>query len=873
MRDRTQITCLEVATKSHAFERYIRRGDEPDSEPVNQRKRILLAISLFKKISYGRCFQNEVDALLKLVQKLDAGIHLAHFAETMETLKSQKMLRGEDTLYLAHDMLRIWLWVRFWETYGQYFNIDDMLKNMPSSLVGWFIDMFEYVSHSDAAKLAVKQLFDCSGPWHISDTLKTKEGSRLFHALSRADPQFALLYLEETIGNWSQSSLQNYTTGRRAVIAGLERIMFEPNLFDRGGRLLRSLAEYENEAGPDNATETFCRMFSLSYGYMANTKAPPSYRMSLLREMLCDHDAKKRSLGLKACRSALRIEYTSMSSLAHGDLDLDIKGWEPLSVAELQDSYLEVMKLLHEKMATFPADERRTSAQIIMDCSRNLLRELPGISTYVIERLSDIRDAVEQEAMLREILQIIEFDSDRLDPDAIARLERLRDDMAGSSYSDLLYRYVRMDPMVDPIGGKHEESRRTAIKDLAKQSLDGVILVPHLDWLVTNDAKCGNLFGYELSLLDRKELLLPRILEVQRRSEENGSGFFLGGYLAGVFEIDRERWNRTMHEIAEDDELLRFFVEISKSGMTDEIGMVLLDLVRTGRLHANQLSTLAFGLAERPSSGVMAKWINAMIDSGEPVTVVGALRPFYSFFARRQTGTIDVDLALRLLTHNALFAKEDPAPGGAAVNWIYWKEIAIRLIEQSPEKSMLLCKKILESVDGIETIMNRHHMMNVLDKIAAGSPDDVWDAASRYIDQPLDKRGRAISKWMRGGMLGLGASFLALVDHNKIFDWIDHDPRKRAPHMAHCVPPQLQGGNCLTRELLNRYGQDDGVQEALLANFLTRGASYSELQDYKKEKDRILKYKQSEDSVTVNQWLDAYVAVLDKWIERARIRE
>ena len=644
--------------KSHAFERYIRRGDEANSEPVKQRKRILLAISLFKKIGYGRCFQNEMNVLLKLVQKLDAGIHLAHFAEAIETLKSQKMLRGEDTLYLAHDMLHIWLWVRFWETYGQYFDIDDMLKSIPGSLVGWFLDMFEYVSHSDAAKLAVKQLFDCSGPWHSSDTLKTEVGSRLFHAVSRADPQFALLHLEETIGKWPQSNLQNYTTGRRAVIAGLERIMFEPNLFDRGGRLLRSLAEAENEAGSDNATGAFCRMFSLSYGYMANTKAPPSYRMSLLRETLCDQDAKRRSLGLKACRSALRIEYTSMLSLAHGDLDLDIKGWEPSTGAQLQDSYLDVMKLLHEKMATFPADERRAGAQIIMDCSRNLLREFPGISNYVIERLSDIRDAVGQEAMLREILQIIEFDSDRLDPDAIARLERLRDDMAGSSYSDLLNRYVKMDPMVDPIGGKHEESRRAEIKDLAKQSLDVAILMPHLDWLVTNDAKCGNLFGYELSLLDREESLLPKILEAQRRSGENGSGFFLGGYLAGVFEIDRGRWNRTMHKIAEGDELLRFFVEISKSGMTDEIGMVLLDLVRTGRLPASQLPTLAFGLAERPSSGVMVKWIEAMIDSSKPETAVGALRPFYSFFVRRQKGTIDVELALRLLTHSG--GQNDP---------------------------------------------------------------------------------------------------------------------------------------------------------------------------------------------------------------------
>ena len=93
---------------------------------------------------------------------------------------------------------------------------------------------------------------------------------------------------------WNQEDLQNFTTGRHAVIDGLERIMFEPDLFERGGRLLRRLAEAENEAGHHNATEAFCNMFSLDPGYMSNTKAPPSYRMPLLRETLCGQDAKRR---------------------------------------------------------------------------------------------------------------------------------------------------------------------------------------------------------------------------------------------------------------------------------------------------------------------------------------------------------------------------------------------------------------------------------------------------------------------------------------------------------------------------------------------------------------------------------------------------
>ena len=852
---------------SHAFERYIRLGDEPGSSRAQQRERVLLVLSLFKKFGYGRDFQKEADFVFNLVHTLDGSIHRADFNEAIRALIERKIVYGDGVMCLSHKMLRTWLWVRFWETHGHDFDVVGVARNLPGPLRGWFLDMFEYVSHSNEAKVAVKRTFEESGALHSPDELKTVIGSKLFHAASRADPGFALLHLEEVMCRWTQEDLQNFTTGRQSVIDGLERIMFEPSLFEKGGRLLRRFAEAESETGHYNATEAFCNMFSLDPGYMSNTKSPPSYRMPLLRETLCDQDEKRRDLGLKACRAALQVNYSSMSNQAHGDLDLDIKGWVPSTVRQYQEPYLNVIELLHEKTATFPPNERRAGAQIIFDCSRSLLRTFPGIADRVIEELSDIRDDIGDENMLREILGVIEFDSGGLDSDAISKLERLRDDIVGSSYSDLMNRYVKMDPRVDPIGQEYEESKRAKIQDLARKSLDATILGPHLDWLVTNDAKCGNLFGYELSLLDDKEALLPEILEAQRNSGENGSGFFLGGYMAGIFKTDRDKWNRAMTNISEDSRLIRFFVEISRSGITDEIGMLLLDLVRQGMLPARRLSTLSFGLANRPSPEVAGQWLKTMIESRQPEAVAGALRMYYSFFVRKRKEIVDADLALSILTHDTILGNASASPNCPAIDWIYWKEIALMLIEQDPEKSIQLARRILESVDGIKTMLYRDQMMNVLDQISIGSPNETWDVVAQYINPPLDKRGRAISKWLRGGMLGLGGSFLARVESKKIFAWIDHDTPKRAPLMARYVPPQLQSDNCLVKELLKRYGQDDSVQEALLANFLTGNVSYSELQDNKKARDVALVCMESEGDANVNRWLGTYVARLDKLIE------
>ena len=851
------------------FSRYIRHGDEPDSEETRQKERMLRTFSLFKRFGRGSYFNDENAAVLHLVQKIDQNISQALFDETIETLKKRKVLQGEETLYLTPRALHAWLWTQWWEKHGRSIRVEEILENMPQSLVDSFLDMFKYASHSPIARSTLRKFFSKFGPLSDSNALRTRNGSRLFHALSKADPNSAVRYLEKVMGQWTETDLQRFTEGRRDVIYGLERIMFEPDLFVRGGRLLRRLAEAENETWSNNATGVFCDMFSLGAGHMSTTRAPPETRLPLLTETLCSQHAKKRALGLEACKTALTIKMVSISSSAHDEFATDVIGWTSGSMQQWQEAYRNVIDILYKKIKKFPEEEQHKGVKIILDSLQPLLFEFPDMKEYLCNKISDLRHIADDEEILDTILSVIEFDRERIEPSAIAILERIRDEIEGHSYSSLMKRYVGMGVRVDLLSKEYEHSKEAKIKQLAKESLDRDKIRPELEWLVTTDAKSGGEFGYELSLLDVNESLLPEILKAQRETGEAGSGFFLSGYLTGIFQKDTNRWNEIMQEISEDSALLRFLIELScRSGITDKIGTLLMDMVGSGRLLATELAKIVPAFPHKPSSSIALQWIEAMLNDNRQESVFAAMRMFHSMIIRRKVTEYDTDLLLRLLTHNTLFEKHNLLSYPMVL--YYWKEAAMELIEQHRDKSLPLISTILENMDS--DLSNHPQMLEVLNRIAAEFPDEVWDLASRYAVRPLDTRGHHVSNWMRGGITGSGGGFLNSISRARLIDWIDGEPDFRAPYMAIYVPPKLNKDS-LAMELLARYGSDERVFKNLLSNFLTGFFMGSAVNHYKEIKENVEEYQKTEDSVNINRWLDSYLEILNTRIEKERIAE
>ena len=83
----------------------------------------------------------------------------------------------------------------------------------------------------------------------------------------------------------------------------------------------------------------------------------------------------------------------------------------------------------------------------------------------------------------------------------------------------------------------------------------------------------------------------------------------------------------------------------------------------------------------------------------------------------------------------------------------------------------------------------------------------------------------------------------------------------------------LQKNNCLARKMLMKYGNYNGVYEALYSNFSTAFVMGNLSTHYSKMRNLLLTYKNTEKNSNVIDWIERYVKILDKDIEINKVEE
>ena len=129
---------------------------------------------ILTQIGYGNNFKEEMNAIHKLIFKLDNSITLGIFQEHVEELRKRKILQAEDTLYITPKGFHLWLWMKWWEDYSPSFDFEELVTSLPRQLRVWFFDMFEYAANSDVAKSIVKGLFSTEGPLSDANAIKVR---------------------------------------------------------------------------------------------------------------------------------------------------------------------------------------------------------------------------------------------------------------------------------------------------------------------------------------------------------------------------------------------------------------------------------------------------------------------------------------------------------------------------------------------------------------------------------------------------------------------------------------------------------------------------------------------------------------------------
>ena len=76
------------------YNRIIAGYEDPDSEDVKKRKRVLMHIALFKRFGYRKPVEGEAKAVWKLVEKADSDIEWGKFQEIINKLVSLNIPSG-----------------------------------------------------------------------------------------------------------------------------------------------------------------------------------------------------------------------------------------------------------------------------------------------------------------------------------------------------------------------------------------------------------------------------------------------------------------------------------------------------------------------------------------------------------------------------------------------------------------------------------------------------------------------------------------------------------------------------------------------------------------------------------------------------------
>ena len=867
--------------------RYIVGTEAAQSERVRQRKVVLEHLALFKRFGHGPRVSAEAKTIAAIIREAEPSITGARFEEIVKDLRDRKILQGENTLYITPKALHIKLWADWWDKHGASFDPEAFAAKLDGNLVAWFDEMFKYAAESNAALRVVTRLLGEDGPFRDGTYLQERRGARLFLSLTEADPKSALESLKRSIGSWSREQLVGFTEGRREVVWALERIVIWRDLFSDGARLLLQLAESENETWSNNASGIFAGLFSPGYGAVAPTEASLEERFPVLKEAFESDSSVRRLVALKAIEAALETgHFSRLAGAERQGLRREPKLWMPKTYGELFDGYRRVWRLVWDRLEHLPGDERQKAIAVLLSRARGLAG-IQNVQAMVIDTLTSLSGKTygDRKGIVETIERILHYDGRTLPTDVKDRWRTLRDALVGTGFRALMERYVAMDLLEDKFDddGQQVDKAGPKIEELsAEVQRDPSLLDTELPWLVTNAAKNGFRFGYALGMGDSNWSHLPRILGAQRNASDTSSAFFAGGYVRALRERDTELWERTLDAVASDERLRASLPELTwRSGPTDRSMHRLLDLARRGLIPAASFHMFAFGsVVQGLSEDIFQSIIEFLLGTAQRDAVLIALDLYHFYYSPKNAKhSLPKDLTLRLLTAPQLFVKGE-RQNRSNMQEYDWTEIAKAFVGQYPEASLQLADVMLEHFGEEGTMVEGFHSQSyaVLNEIVSRFPREVWHRITKYLGPPIDERAYHLKSWLHGDEFqDRGeAGILPLIPLDELWRWVDQDVEKRAWYLASVAPKQLfrqEGGVCLAREILVRYGQRSDVRSNLMANFSSESWSGPESLHYEGKKQEFLRFKKDETAPNVKRWIDEYVAALDRQIERARIEE
>ena len=700
--------------------------------------------------------------------------------------------------YVTPDILALWLAADVWGARKK--ELSELLDHLPSldSRQAMVNRMGNLSGEPEVANI-VQEVLGPEGPFASIEDLDNESNARFLHAMARGHPQPVLNTLERLLGGAPISRLKVFTRGRREVMWTLERLVWRRPTFVGATRLIRRLAEAENETWGNNATNTWAQLFLT---YVAPTEVPAQERYPLIAEALSAPKPETRKLAVAALGRVLSLHEAGPVIGSEDSGYAPPRAWHPADDEEGRACRLMALNLLDQALSDQEEEIRRAAHEVLLNSARGLV--VIGVTDDLAARLETLRpgDGDERRKIWEVVRSVMRYEAPYLTDVQRNRLELLAKELLGDSFHDRLRRYVGRwsgDDRLENNDGGGLEARAAALADDAMG--EPAELRSELPWLTSGEAEHVWFFGVRLGELDLSHGWLGELLA----SAIDRDARLLSGYLEGRAKSGEKAWKEgLLDEWAQDPSLASLTFEATWRGAADERSLErLLKLVGLGGLPPHVLGFLAWGSWPQALTPLdLKKTVSHLLSEESGVATEVGLNLLI-----RWKETNQQSLPPDILPAIWDFLERPTKGEGSAMLSLWWQEAGRIVLPMNPVR---LARRVLRGVADDEFSF-ADERMELLREAFTLAPARVW----RAVGSPL-LRDRLLALKVQSWFVD--SRVLDGIEPEILLDWARRPPRRRLVVVAQLVKPR-EVLSPLVRKLLIEHGSDSPAASALAANF------------------------------------------------------
>ncbi len=568
---------------------------------------------------------------------------------------------------------------------------------------------------------------------------------------------------------------------RRTLIWLLERLVAFPDFFADCEACLFRLAFHETESHIGNSATEIWR--NLHCVHLSGTAAPFAQRIRILRD-------RTLSPSLDEARLAFRgLDRVFAGSSGHIVGPPEVAGrlrprdWQPASTTQERECYLYALKIFGEHIAQGDPDRRTLAVDGIVDHMDFLLRGgfldeiTPVLATSTLDE-GEVRRLVN--AVDEFLASEEQIGRDRVNEHAVRYIQGIRrwvDSIRPSDFDGRLRSICARDPwdkrFADEPQTRSDETDALAVPILSDPSL----LLPHLDWLASYEARSAERLGFALGRIDERFSCGEMIFDQAIRW---GSPPLLRGYIRGLVFAERRPTDvllRRMTELEAAHPEMVVDILVRGGDSFDALNRAI-HLVESRTISPRFLASFAMGLGRRElSAEEVSRLLPYFVDAAlaaDANTAQAGVRFLYTYlmFEMRRTSSSCLEMdCVRSLAWRMMDAALPYVETRTAQEWSH---IVERLAKYDEHQGAALLGRALLS-DSTE--------------LERGAQQQLINLAVRAPDSVMEGLGQALLDPSQGWRLQIHVlrDLVVSMPTDSILDWV----RKHGVDAARAIARHL----------------------------------------------------------------------------------